>query len=83
MVVAPISGALRNASVAGAAIKQESPFPVTFMCGYTNGRMAYMPTAEEWTRGGYEVENSPFGQGAAAILQRNILEALGGLHENR
>src|SRR5204862_7158347 len=44
----------------GMAIKQRSPSPVTFMCGYTNGRMAYMPTAPEWTKGGYEVENSPF-----------------------
>ena len=52
----------------GMAIKRDSPFPVTFMCGYTNGRMAYMPTADEWTKGGYEVENSPFGQSAAEAL---------------
>ena len=32
----------------GLAIKKASPFPVTFMCGYTNGRMAYMPTADDW-----------------------------------
>jgi hypothetical protein len=57
----------------GLAIKRQSPFPFTAMCGYTNGRMAYMPTAEEWTQGGYEVENSPFGQGAAEILTREIL----------
>jgi len=63
----------------GMAIKQQSPFPVTFMCGYTNGRMAYLPTADEWTKGGYEVENSPFGKGAAEVLERNILEVLGGL----
>src|SRR5205814_398919 len=37
----------------GMAVKKGSPFPVTFMCGYTNGRMAYMPTAEEWAKGGY------------------------------
>lgn len=60
----------------GMAIKQQSPFPVTFMCGYTNGRMAYMPTADEWTKGGYEVENSPFGQGAAETLQEEIIAAL-------
>jgi len=58
------------------AIKKQSLFPVTFMCGYTNGRMAYMPTADEWTRGGYEVENSPFGQNAAEVLQKKILETL-------
>lgn len=60
----------------GMAIKAQSPFPMTFMCGYTNGRMAYMPTADEWTKGGYEVENSPFGQNAAEILQKEIVEVL-------
>jgi hypothetical protein len=46
------------------------------MCGYTNGRMAYLPTADEWAKGGYEVENSPFGQGAAELLQKEILTVL-------
>jgi neutral ceramidase len=63
----------------GLAIKQQSPFPVTFMCGYTNGRMAYLPTADEWTKGGYEIENSPFGQNAAEVLQKDILDTLGNL----
>jgi hypothetical protein len=61
----------------GLAVKQASPFPATFMCGYTNGRMAYMPTAEEWAKGGYEVDNSPFGQGAAEVLREDILRVLG------
>ena len=60
----------------GLAIKEQSPFPVTFLCGYTNGRMAYMPTADEWSKGGYEVENSPFGQDAAESLQDQILATL-------
>jgi neutral ceramidase len=60
----------------GLAVKAQSPFPVTFMCGYTNGRMAYMATAEEWPKGGYEVENSPFGQSAAATLQSEIVQTL-------
>jgi hypothetical protein len=60
----------------GLAIKAQSSFPITFMCGYTNGRMAYLPTADEWSKGGYEVENSPFGQGAAESLQKEILAAL-------
>lgn len=60
----------------GIAIKRQSPFPFTLVSGYSNGRMAYMPTAEEWVRGGYEVENSPFGQGAAEILQREIIATL-------
>jgi hypothetical protein len=60
----------------GMAVKKESPFPVTCMSGYTNGRMAYLATAEEWPKGGYEVENSPFGQNAAEALTREIVETL-------
>jgi len=60
----------------GMAIKRQSPFPVTLMSGYTNGRLAYMPTAEEWTRGGYEVENSPFGKDAAEVLIAEIVKML-------
>ncbi len=60
----------------GLAVKAQSPFPVTFMCGYTNGRMAYMATSEEWPKGGYEVENSPFGQYAADTLTKEIVTTL-------
>ncbi len=60
----------------GLAIKRQSPFPLTMMCGYTNGRMAYLPTAEEWAKGGYEVDNSPFGQDAAEALIAEILHTL-------
>lgn len=66
----------------GLAIKRDSPFPMTCMCGYTDGRMAYMPTAEEWVKGGYEVENSPFGQNAAEALQREVLATLHSLRDN-
>lgn len=60
----------------GLTIKKQSPFPITFMSGYTNGRMAYLPTAEEWSQGGYEVDNSPFGQKAAKVLEQEILRTL-------
>jgi hypothetical protein len=63
----------------GMDIKKRSPFPITFMSGYTNGRMAYMATVEEWPKGGYEVENSPFGQTAAETLTGNILDTLSAL----
>jgi hypothetical protein len=60
----------------GIAIKEASQFPMTFFSGYTNGRLAYMATAEEWNNGGYEVENSPFGRNAAEVLQTEIVAAL-------
>lgn len=67
----------------GLAIKRQSPFAATLVCGYTNGRMAYMPTAEEWPKGGYEVENSPFGQSAASTLQNEIIATLNQMHTTR
>lgn len=67
----------------GMEVKKRSPFPITFMSGYTSGRMAYMATAEEWPKGGYEVENSPFGQAAAEILTRNVLETFQSLCASR
>lgn len=60
----------------GLAIKRASPFPFTLFGGYTNGRLAYMATADEWSKGGYEVENSPFGQGAAEALQAEVISTL-------
>jgi hypothetical protein len=42
--------------------------------------MAYMPTADEWAKGGYEVDNSPFGQDAAEVLEKKILEGLHSMH---
>ncbi len=65
----------------GMAIKTRSPFPFTCVSGYTNGRMAYMATAVEWPKGGYEVENSPFGQSAAEVLEREILQTLNSMRE--
>jgi neutral ceramidase len=37
----------------------DSPFDRTFSLGYTNGCIGYVPTAEEYPKGGYEV-NSAF-----------------------
>jgi hypothetical protein len=60
----------------GMAIKTQSPFPITCVSGYTNGRLAYMATPAEWPKGGYEVENSPFGERAAEVLSQEILRVL-------
>ena len=50
----------------GAAIRAKSPFPATMFCGYSNGKGGdYMPIASEYKYGGYEVERSPYGPGAA------------------
>ena len=60
----------------GRNVKKNSPFTFTCMSGYTNGRLAYMPTAVEWPKGGYEVDNSPFGERAAETLEKEIIAQL-------
>ncbi|HEV2124578.1 MAG TPA: hypothetical protein VGW38_17635, partial [Chloroflexota bacterium] len=40
----------------GAAVAEASPFSWTAVSGYTNGSAGYLPTAEAWDEGGYEVE---------------------------
>ena len=50
----------------GAAIKKASPFAVTMFCGYSSGGGGgYMPIESEYKFGGYEVERTPYGVGAA------------------
>jgi neutral ceramidase len=44
----------------GRAIEARSPFAMTFVSGYTNGYRNYLPTADEWRRGGYEIDISAF-----------------------
>ncbi|MEO7651059.1 MAG: neutral/alkaline non-lysosomal ceramidase N-terminal domain-containing protein, partial [Bryobacteraceae bacterium] len=41
-------------------VRSRSRFPHTFYFGYTNGWLAYMPTAAEIRNGGYEPRVSPF-----------------------
>lgn len=53
----------------GVAIKKASPFPNTMFCGYSTGKGGdYMPVASEYQHGGYEVERTPYGVGAAEKL---------------
>lgn len=55
----------------GAAIKKASPFPITMFCGYSTGKGGdYMPVESEYQHGGYEVERTPYGIGAAEKLVR-------------
>jgi hypothetical protein len=52
----------------GMAIGAGSPFGETFVSGYTNGYRSYLPTIDEWPRGGYEVDICPFRPEAATML---------------
>ena len=58
----------------GAAVKKASPFAYTMFCGYSDGIGGdYIPIASEYTFGGYEVERTPYGSGAAQkVIDRAI-----------
>lgn len=61
----------------GADIRAGSPFAVTHMAGYSNGYEGYLPPADEFPMGGYEVEwASPFAEPAAAVLCQGVLDCL-------
>lgn len=44
-------------SEVGLKIKESSPFPNTFIAGYSNGYLHYAPTAGSYSQKGYEVMN--------------------------
>jgi len=55
----------------GLAIKKASPFPTTLFCGYSSGRGGgYIPVESEYAFGGYEIQITPYGVGAAEKLIR-------------
>ncbi|MBI3208415.1 MAG: neutral/alkaline non-lysosomal ceramidase N-terminal domain-containing protein [Candidatus Solibacter usitatus] len=57
----------------GIAVKKASPFPVTLFCGYSNGDGGeYMPVADEYQHGGYEVDRTPYDPAAAAEVVRRL-----------
>jgi hypothetical protein len=60
----------------GLAVKERSPFPATWFGGYTGGWAGYIPTREEFARGGYEVETSPFAIDAAEVVIKDVVRAL-------
>jgi len=57
-------------ALTGAHVRERSPAPVTLIGGYCNGWAGYVPTSDEFARGGYEVEiGSNFAAGAAEVLE--------------
>ncbi len=61
----------------GLAIKRDSPFPHTLFSGYSNaGCEDYIPTADAFALGGYEVEITPFRPEAAAQVVEESLALL-------
>ena len=70
----------------GLAIREASPFPLTFVIGYAEGSVGYMPTDEAFREGGYETGPgawSKLAPGSEGLVRRTALELLEGLHAAR
>jgi len=65
----------------GMYIKENSPFKMTFILGYTNGRAGYVPSAKCIEHGCYEYEGSYFEAGTAEALAEQYLTLLGQLKQ--
>lgn len=67
----------------GYRIKHESPFEMTFYCGYSNGASGYVPDSPAWNNGGYEVEQTHFKRGTGEELVSYLLSELNTLYPTR
>jgi hypothetical protein len=65
----------------GRAIAAASPFGQTFVSGYTNGYRNYLPTIDQWERGGYEVDICAFRPEAATMFVETATALLAELAE--
>jgi hypothetical protein len=61
------------------AVRNASPFLHTFSFGYTNGWLAYLPTAQAFAEGGYEPNTSPFTSQAETDLTQGVIAFIQGL----
>ncbi len=52
----------------GQQVREASPFEMTFICSLTNGAFGYLPTAEAFPHGQYEVFVTYYVQGTAEAL---------------
>ncbi len=58
----------------GLHIKGTSPFEMTFVLGYTNGRGGYMPTIKAFYHGGYGCDTCRFPAGETEKLTNRLIE---------
>ena len=61
----------------GQEIARRSPFPHTVALGYSNGLLGYVPTADAYALGGYEVNDAYRYFGTLMIANHRGLVSLG------
>ncbi len=60
----------------GKAVRDGSPFKMTFMCAYSNGYFLYIPANFCWENGGYEVKKCSFVRGTGEQIVTELHRAL-------
>jgi neutral ceramidase len=66
----------------GLEIRRQAPGQLTFVLGYTNEAIGYVPTRNAYAEGGYEVDVSHIAPGAGETLIKEALSSLQGLEAN-
>ncbi|MBE6713127.1 MAG: hypothetical protein E7580_06365 [Ruminococcaceae bacterium] len=67
----------------GMSVKADSPYTMTFMCGYSNGSHGYLPAASSYPNGAYEVNSTRFVAGTGENIVSDLIEMLDDLHLDR
>ena len=60
----------------GMTVKHDSPFAMTFFCGYTDGYVQYIPADFAYDHGGYEVSASQYARGTGEKIVAELLKEL-------
>jgi hypothetical protein len=63
----------------GKALREASPFKMTFICAYSNGTYSYIPSAAAYDNGGYETKKTHFVRGTGEDIVEELLDMLGDL----
>ena len=74
--IALLAASVEMFAATGLAIKAGSPFAHTLVSGYSGPSGGYLPTADAYPLGGYEIEITPFAPGAADACVAASIEVL-------